>query len=59
MGLAGGVGVEARPNREANGFDSREAAAAVEGGTLGRGRGGRGGFENDDAAGRGGSGRDG
>lgn len=60
-GLAGGVGVAALPNREANGLDSRDAAAGCVA-APGRGRGGRGGLvgvEAWTACGRGGSGSEG
>lgn len=59
VGLAGGVGVDALPKREANGLDRREPTGVPVGGILGRGRGGSGGFEPADAGGRGGSGNDG
>lgn len=59
VGLAGGVGVGARPKREANGFDRRDPAAGW-GATPGRGRGGSGGLEGESmGCGRGGKGREG
>ena len=68
VGLAGGVGVAARPKRDAKEVESRDAAAAAVGGVLeaprltarAAGRGGRGGFDGDDplGAGRGGRGRE-
>ena len=61
MGLAGGVGVAARPNSDANGLDSREPGATFAG-APGRGRGGNGGLfwaPAFVACGRGGSGSEG
>ena len=52
-------GVDARPKRDANGLDKREVDEAAVDWTLGRGRGGNGGFAGLDASGRGGRGREG
>lgn len=65
VGLAGGVGVAARPNNDANGFDRREGAGAMWAGVLAAdkeelrapGRGGKGGLVGKELAeGRGGKG---